>query len=312
MKRRVAHPGFLQVAHILIAAPEDTPEDAPEDVETLLKKATEVYVKIKEGGDFAKLAQEYSADINNRDQGGVLPFFTLGNMVLPFEQAAFSLKNTGDVSEPVQTRYGFHLIKLLDKKGYLSFEEMAQSIYTSMKQGEWIHELNKAFDERQKEKMGFAFDRQAYDELLNLCQDHFPKTDDFFNIASTMPKPIMRTNESEHPQGEFAEYVRLKPLSKQTFSEDYLNEMFLYFVREIVTALERMDLEERNPEFKKLINEYHDGILLFEISNDRVWRHPVEEQAKLEEEWIKELNLKHKVVINRKVLNNLKKYIKSQ
>jgi len=306
LKQRMLQPGYLQVAHLLIQSPEDAPE---EDV-TLLKKANEVYAKIKAGGNFEDLVREYSADLNTKESGGVLPFFTLGNMVLPFEQAAFALKNIGDISEPVLTRYGVHIIKLLDKKPYPSFEEMAQSIYTSMKQGEWIHELSKSFDERQKEKLGFRFFPEAYDELIKLCGNYFPTDTSFYNLAITMTKPIMLTKESEHPQYEFAEYVRLKPLSKQTFSEDYLNEMFVYFVREIVTNLERMDLEDKNPEFRKLINEYHDGILLFEVSNDRVWSRPVEDQEQIEQEWLNELNQKYKVEINWKVLNNLKKYIK--
>ena len=306
LKQKNPQPGYLQVAQILF----QTPEYDPEDNEALLKTANEVYAKIKAGGDFEALVREYSADLNTRESGGVLPFFTLGNMVLPFEQAAFALKNIGDVSEPVQTRYGIHIIKLLDKKPYPSFEEMAQSIYTSMKQGEWIHELSKSFDERQKEKLGFRFFPEAYNELIKLCGDYFPTDTVFYNQAITMEKPIMRTNESEHPQYEFAEYVRLKPLSQKTFSEDYLNEMFVYFVREIVTNLERMDLEDKNPEFRKLINEYYDGILLFEVSNDRVWSRPVEEQEKIEQEWLNELNQKYKVEINWKVLNNLKKYIK--
>jgi len=306
LKQRNPHPGYLQVAHILF----QSPEDAPADDDLLLKKANEVYAKIKAGENFEALVLEYSADLNTRESGGVLPYFTLNNMVLPFEQAAFALKNIGDVSEPVQTRLGVHIIKLLDKKPYPSFEEMAQSIYTSMKQGEWNHELSRSIDERLKAKLGFTFYPEAYGELIELCRDHFPTDTGFYNQATMMMKPIMRTNESEHSQDEFAEYVRLKLLSKQTFSEDYLNEMFVFFVREIVTKLERMDLEEKNPEFRKLINEYHDGILLFEISNDRVWSRPVEDQDKIEQEWLSELNQKYKVEINWKVLNNLKKYLK--
>jgi peptidyl-prolyl cis-trans isomerase SurA len=306
LKRRIAQPGSLQVAHILI----QSPEYAPEDDATLLKKANEVYAKVKAGEDFEELVQTYSADENTRDNGGRLPYFSLGNMVLPFEQAAFSLQNVGDISEPVQTRLGYHIIKLLDKKGYQTFEEMAQSIYNAMTQGEWAHELSRSFEERQKAKLNFTFYQEAYDELIKLCADYFPTdTSTFYNRASTMTKPIMRMSDEDFPQYEFAEYVRLKPLSKQTFSEDYLNEMFIFFVREIVTALERMDLEERNPEFRKLMNEYYDGILLFEISSDRVWNRPVEEQAKFEQEWMKELNEKYKVEINWSVLNNLKNYI---
>jgi len=126
-----------------------------------------------------------------------------------------------------------------------------------------------------------------------------------------MTKPIMRLNaiDRDFPQAEFAEYVKLKTLSNLTFSEDYLNEMFVFFVREIVTNLEKIDLEEKNPEFRKLMNEYYDGILLFEVSSNKVWSHPIEEQEKIEQEWLKELNEKFKVDINWNVLNNLKNYL---
>ena len=305
LKKRTIDPGNVQVAHILIQAP----EYAPKDDETLLEIANEVYAKIQEGEDFGELARFYSADENTRDIDGILPYFGLGSMVLPFEQAAFSLENIGDVSEPVQTRFGFHIIKLLDKKGYPSFFEMAQSLYLTMRQGEWNHELSYSYDERQKEKLGFTLNQEAYNELLKLCDDYFPTDTAFYERTSTMTKPLMYLNGSEHPQFEFAEYVRLKPMSRHTFSKDYLNEMFLFFVREIVTALERIDLEEKNPEFRKLMNEYHDGILLFEVSSDRVWSQPVEEQERIEREWIKQLNETYKVEINWNVLNNLKNYL---
>ena len=309
LKGRTIEPGSIQVAHILIQSPEyETIDD-----EILLKIANDVCAKLKEGEDFGELAKAYSVDVNTREIGGLLPYFSIGgNMVLQFEQAAFALENIGDISEPVQTRYGFHIIKLIDKKGYPSFEEMAQSIYMTMSQGDWIHELFMAFDESQKEKFGFVFNQEAYNELLQLCALYFPTDTAFYNKAITMTKPIMRLNkiDRDFPQDEFAEYVRLKPLAKQTFSEDYLNEMFLYFVREIVTNLEKMELEETNTEFQQLMNEYHDGILLFEVSNERVWSQPVEEQAKIEQEWVKELNSNYKVEINWKVLNNLKNYLK--
>ena len=57
------------------------------------------------------------------------------------------------------------------------------------------------------------------------------------------------------------------------------------------------------------MKEYRDGILLFNISNERIWSHPIEEQAKLEADWVKELNKKYEVKVHRKVLNNLKQYL---
>lgn len=78
-------------------------------------KAKEVKAKLSAGGDFAALAKEYSTDESNKGQGGDLGFFSRGDMVPEFENAAFSLK-VGDISEPVKTEYGYHIIKVAEKK----------------------------------------------------------------------------------------------------------------------------------------------------------------------------------------------------
>ncbi|QQY80815.1 peptidylprolyl isomerase [Keratinibaculum paraultunense] len=78
-------------------------------------EAKEVIKKLKAGEDFAKLAKEYSKDESNKDSGGDLGFFGKGKMVKEFEDVAFSLK-ANEISEPVKTTYGYHVIEVLDKK----------------------------------------------------------------------------------------------------------------------------------------------------------------------------------------------------
>jgi len=305
LNQKISNTDRLQVAHILLQVPETIKE---EDEQALLKDATDIYERIKKGEDFAELAERYSNDENSKYSGGALPSFGLGNMVLPFEQAAFALENIGDVSKPVRTRFGYHIIKLLGKTDYPSFEEMAQSIYTSMQQGDLNQELYKVFDERQKEKMGYIFYQDAYNELLKLCDNYFPTDTSFYSLTSQMTKPIMQMQGMDFPQYEFVDYIRLRATSLRTFSGDFLNEQYTLYVREIIFRLIERNVEN-DPVFINLMNEYHDGILFFEVSDTKVWSKPIEEQENLEREWLKELNKKYKVTINKKVLNNLKKYL---
>lgn len=79
------------------------------------KTANEVIEKLNDGGDFAKLAKEYSTDASTKDSGGELGYFAKGTMVTEFDDAAFGLA-VGEVSKPVKTEYGYHIIKVEAKK----------------------------------------------------------------------------------------------------------------------------------------------------------------------------------------------------
>lgn len=109
---------WIKARHILIKFPQDEKDKAKQE-EIAQKRVDEVYAKVKAGEDFAKLADEYSEDPGNeRDgvkQGGDLGWFSRGRMVQEFEQKAFELQ-PGEVSEPVKTLYGFHVIKV-EKNG---------------------------------------------------------------------------------------------------------------------------------------------------------------------------------------------------
>ncbi|MDR3261138.1 MAG: peptidylprolyl isomerase [Tannerella sp.] len=319
VNKKITNPGKVQVAHILIAPP---PEDAAaqtgqtkEELEKLfLNRVNEVYEKVKKGEDFAVLAQTYSMDDKSSPNGGVLPYFGLGEMVKPFEQAAFALMIPGETSELVHTRFGYHIIKLLNRKERAPFEEMERGMYMNMKQGERNFDLYKSFDEREQKKFGYVFYQDAYDDLQRLCDDYFPTDTAFYNRAIQLKKVLVHLNNTDFQQkdflqNEFAEYLYRYPFSTKTYSGDFLSEVYRLFVRDILTELEKRSLDDQHPEFQQLVQEYHDGILLFEVSNTRVWDKPLEDQARLEEEWIRELNEKFTTTINWKVLKNIKKYI---
>ena len=109
-----------RVAHILIPFQKDSVTRS--DSETLAL-AEEVYQKIQDGADFGQLAEENSSDAASARKGGELPWFGVGEMVEPFEKGAFALNTRVKCLNPLKTRFGYHIIKLLDKGGIPSFEE---------------------------------------------------------------------------------------------------------------------------------------------------------------------------------------------
>ncbi len=96
----------VRARHILIAGVDEGAK----------AKAEKILADLKAGGDFAQLAKEYSADKSNADKGGDLGFFTRGKMVPEFETAAFDLTKSGELSGVVETKFGFHIIQLQEKK----------------------------------------------------------------------------------------------------------------------------------------------------------------------------------------------------
>lgn len=124
-KDEFKQPEQVQASHILIKVDEKA---SKEDKEKALKEMKDIEAKIKKGEDFAELAKKFSACPSGKS-GGDLGFFQAGQMVKPFEEAAFKLEK-GKVSDIVETRFGYHIIKTTDKKtaGFVDFKEVKDKI----------------------------------------------------------------------------------------------------------------------------------------------------------------------------------------
>ena len=299
---RQPNPGRLRVAHILVAYPK---EGTAQDSAAIKKEAEAIYHQLQGGADFGELAALHSGDAASAKKQGELPWFGVGEMVAPFETAAFGLTTPGELSGLVQTRFGYHIIKLLERKGRTPFKQEEKSLRRKMGQGEHNFELYRAFDERLKQEYGYRFYPEAYAELQALCDDYFPTSKAFYEKAKEMNKPLIHLDGRDFPQAEFAYYLQRAPFSTKTYAGDFMQEVFDLFVRDIVTTAERKNLEQKHPEIPHLMQEYRDGILLFEISNEKIWSKPTAEQKALEEAWIEELNQKYPVEINWEALKKL-------
>ena len=152
--------GNIEVAHILISNDKELSKtDDPEG------KIKEIYAKFKQGGEFEDLAAKFSDDTRTSSQGGVLPMFGVGRMVPEFEDAAFALKADGDVSEPFNTPYGWHIVKRIQQLPIGSYESVEDEMMVKIKkdsrsnlsQGAVINKIKKqyGFKEVLKERNDF-------------------------------------------------------------------------------------------------------------------------------------------------------------
>lgn len=305
LNRRKPNLGIRRVAHILFRV-EDNKDNT--QYEEQLEQALNIRQRILSGEDFEELAKEFSQDEGSAVKGGVLPYFTQGEMISAFEETAFALNEIGEVSEPVKTAFGYHLIKLLDKKPRLTFEEEKEKILSELRKGEWNFELYESFDSRLKKEYGYTFYPEAYAQFQRICDEYFPTDEQFFKEADNLSDTLFIMNDHLFTQKEFSYYLHRNPYSTKTYSGDFMNEVYELFLRDVVTALERENLKKKHPEYGLLLQEYRDGILLFEISNARVWSHPAEEQAELEKQWVQEIRKKYPVKVNTQLLKKIKKH----
>ncbi len=147
-KERYREPEAVKARHILI----EVPQGASKEQEAKARqKAEEIRKRALQGEDFAKLAQKYSADPGSRNKGGDLGFFTHGQMVKEFEQAAFALK-PGQISAPVRTAFGYHIIKVEAHRPakQKSLAEVKDQIKEEMLQEQQEALLNQALQELKK------------------------------------------------------------------------------------------------------------------------------------------------------------------
>ena len=128
--RQIGPDGLVQVAHILIRVDQKAPAD---DLSAAKQRIDSVYNALKQGADFAELAGKVSQDPGSARQGGLLPFVQRGQLVKEFEEAAFTLKD-GELSEVVQSPYGYHIILKKGHKMLEPFEEHRESILKFMEQ----------------------------------------------------------------------------------------------------------------------------------------------------------------------------------
>lgn len=185
--------GLYQASHILLLSNEKDPQGRKDSVKVRIDS---IYTAIKKGADFGKLAEKYSQDPGSARQGGLLPLVGPGQMVKPFEDQAYALKE-GEVSKPFETRFGWHIVKMMKRQPVPPYD----SLRTNIKQ---------------------------YLESRNVRMA----------LANQMVDSLSKATGRSHAE-----------------------------VMDSISAI----YQAKNADLNNLVREYHDGLLLYEISNRNVW-----------------------------------------
>lgn len=261
--------GQVQVAHIMVKLPK--PATAA-DSANVKAKINEIYGKVKAGENFSELAAQYSDDKGSARKGGELPFFGPGKMVFEFEQASFALKNKGDFSEPVLTQFGWHIIKLLDRKPIASFDEMKAELKNKISKDSRSQKSKESLVARVKKQNNYKENLKARDEFYSVVDSTFFAGKWTIEKASKLNKELFTIGTQKYTQADFAKFIeKNQSKTEKTPIQSLVNNLYRQYTDQMVIAYEETLLPNKYIDYRLLLNEYRDGILLFELTDRKVW-----------------------------------------
>ena len=272
------NPGQINAAHILILCP---PNADMLQADSAKNEINDIYDKLLKDADFSELAKTYSQDPGSASKGGELEWFGFGTMVKEFQDAAFSLKEIGAISKPFKTQFGYHIVKLLDKKPLEPFEEKSKEIESKINAGGYFISLHKSGIENMKKAYGFQKNDANYQLLFSKANTVYPTDSLFYSSFENSGIPLFTIGDTQYTIGQFINYLKKNSRSPFAVSTDLLNERLQGFEYASLYEAKDKSLESKYPEFKNLVQEYRDGSLMFNISNQEVWEKASEDTAGL-------------------------------
>ncbi|MBK7311816.1 MAG: peptidylprolyl isomerase [Sphingobacteriaceae bacterium] len=272
--------GEILVSHIMVKIPKGGTE---QDKANSKAKAKELFDKVKAGEKFEDVARQFSDDKQTSDQGGQLQPFKSGRFPKSFEDAAFGLKNNGDISEPVETQYGWHIIKRIDKKALPPFAEMKNDLKAKVSRDTRSQMGKVALIARVKKNNGFKENLKARDEFKTIIDSTYLQATWTTKRAQSLGnKEMFNIGGRSYTQNQFAKYLETQmTIRTQDDAWEVAKPMYTKWVDECVVAFEDSQLEKNYVEFRNLVREYREGILLFDLTDQKVWSKAVKDTTGL-------------------------------
>lgn len=233
------------------------------------------------GADFEELARLNSEDRGSAQRGGDLGWFGKGRMVPEFEKAAFALQDEGDISAPVQSPYGWHIIKLLGRRGTPDLAEIRTDVLKQIRRSEYQKQIDEAFIQGLKETYSFSENPDALAPFYALAEKYDVRDSAFLAEAAAFDGVLFAYADKQRTASDFAAFLAQNTFSQQTAPKAILAEKYNQFVEKCLREQEDSQLENKYPDFRNLMREYHDGTLLFEISLREVWQKAGQDTAGL-------------------------------
>lgn len=265
--------GEVLVAHIMIMKPK---EANVEESAKAKKTIDEISQKLKQGEDFADLAKQFSQDKSTSASGGQLNKFSSGELSSEeFETAAFSLKTPGQFTEPVETQFGWHIIKLIEKNGVKPLADVQSDYEARIKRDERSKLIAASLNETLRKKYTVTKDAKLYAKVVKAVDDRvYTKVWEMPKDTKPFEQTLLTINKDRKLTAkQFLDYINtqqrgvatIKPVSKLV--DNYLSQ----YTDEQLNVYYNDNLEKEFPEFELVMEEYRDGLLLFDLMEKEIW-----------------------------------------
>lgn len=265
--------GEVTVAHIMIVKPNNSDVAQAEKAKTTIE---DIYKKIQQGESFESLAQQFSEDKSSAPKGGLLQRFGSGQLSSEeFENVAFELKEKNQISAPFQSQFGWHIVKLIEKHPLLPFDEMKADLEEKIRKDERSLLITNSLAKKLRAKYTYVKDAKVLAQIKkSVTEDFYSQTWQIPANLKEMNLPLLTINKTQKVTApSFLNFIytqqksniKTKPVAK------LVDELFEKFTDEQLTNYYNDNLENEFSEFRYVMDEYRDGLLLFDLMEKEIW-----------------------------------------
>ena len=302
------------------------------------ERITNILDSLNNGISFEYLAKKYSDDKNSSFKGGRLNPFSSGQInSIPFENAAFELGKKNNISKPIETKYGWHIIKFYSKKNVQKFDEIKYELLNKLKKSSRFSIVSDSFYDFLMNRYGLNYQNNNLDYFISILDPSYFKGEWSIPESIDEEKTLIKILDKNLKFIDFATF--LEDNQRKTSITPYqklISDRYKSFIKYNALEVYKNNLESENSDYKFVIKEYREGLLLFNLMQDKIWTVRDSDSTKLkmffsenknkytsfeedrgkvigdfqqyqEELWINSLKSKHKLTINKRTVKRLKK-----
>ena len=283
--------GKLRVAHILVRTSPGAaaPAAAAAGQQVAKSRIDTAAARLRNGESFDAVVRSVSDDVTSKTNGGQLPAFETGKQVPAFEEAAFALANPGDVSEPVKTNYGWHIIKLLERTPLPPYADLAPNLRQRVTTDTRAEVLRQSAIQRLRTEYAVQENKPVVEQAIAKADSSLLRGQWQYSepLSAGLQQPTIVTIAGQpYSVNQFFAFVRQRQqprrnpaLSAATPNPTLpgssppvtMRRLLDRFIGDQLLATEETNLEKKSPEFRALLAEIRDGILLSQQMESNVW-----------------------------------------